>query len=72
MFGAGEALMTTVRINDVPEVQGLSIQLVDTMARIDEALDRKDRRAFRVWSGRWRSLSGRLCALLLKIATSEG
>lgn len=63
--------MAAVRVNDVPQIQGLSIQLVDTLAHIDEALDRGDRRAFRLWSAKWRSLSARLTSLLLKIATTE-
>ena len=63
--------MAAVRVNDVPQIQGLTIQLMDTMARIDEALDRGDRRAFRMWSMKHRSLSGRLASLLVKIATTQ-
>lgn len=50
------------------EVTGLHLSLLDTLHRIDDALDRGDRRAFRVWSKRYVSLSARLSGLLVKIA----
>lgn len=46
-------------------------QWVETMARIDDALDRRDRRAFRMWTMKQRSLSSRLSGLLLQLATTE-
>jgi hypothetical protein len=61
----------TVRLNHASDVDGLHRDLERTLARIDDALDRGDKRAFNMWSLKWRSLSGRLCALLLKIATAE-
>lgn len=51
-----------------PEVTGLHLSLLDTLHRIDDALDRGDRRAFRVWSTHYVSLSARLSGLLVKIA----
>lgn len=60
-----------VSVNYAPEVTGLQLSLVDTLARIDDALDRGDRRAFRVWSKRWVSLTARLTSLLVKIATAQ-
>lgn len=52
-------------------VTGLHIEIERTRARIDDALDRGDRRAFRMWSMKHRSLSTRLCGLLVKIATAD-
>lgn len=57
-------------LNYAPDVASLHLQIVDTMARIDDALDRGDRRAFRMWCMKHRSLSTRLTSLLLKIVTS--
>lgn len=61
----------TVRINHAPQIDGLTVQWVETMTRIDDALDRGDRRAFRMWSMKACSLSARLSSLLVKIATAE-
>jgi hypothetical protein len=63
--------MTSVHFNHAPEIVSLHLELERTLARIDDALDRGDRRAFRVWCGKWRAMSGRLTALLLKIATAK-
>lgn len=63
--------MAAVRFNHAPEIAGLHLELERTLARIDDALDRRDRRAFRVWSGKWQSMSGRLSSLLLKIVTAK-
>lgn len=46
-------------------------QLVDALNRIDDALDRGDRRAFRMWTMKQRSLSTRVSSLLLQLATTE-
>jgi hypothetical protein len=56
-------------INHAPQVQGLQICLLNTLEHIDAALDSGDRRAFRIWTGRWASLTRRLENTLLKIAT---
>lgn len=61
----------TVRITHTPQVQGLQISLSNTMEQIDRALDAGDRRAFRLWSSRYRSQTARVATLLLQIATSE-
>lgn len=63
--------MATVRVNHVPDIAGLHLDLERTLARVDDALDRGDKRAFRMWSLKARSLSVRLAALLLKIATAK-
>jgi hypothetical protein len=49
-----------------PQLAGLSVSMADTLARIDQALDRGDRRAFHVWCKRWVSLSARAETLLVK------
>ena len=54
-----------------PEVTGLHVQMVATLHRIDDALDRGDRRAFTVWSRRLRDLSTRCADLLARIATTD-
>jgi hypothetical protein len=59
-----------VTVNHAPQVAGLQICLINTMVQIDAALDSGDRRAFRVWTSRWASLTRRLENLLLKIATA--
>lgn len=63
--------MATVNINFAPQVQGLQIGLANTLAQIDRALDRGDRKAFRMWCGRWESQTARLARLLVAIATGE-
>lgn len=60
-----------VRLNLSPEVDSLCIQLSNTLAQIDASLDCGDRRAFKVWSGRYGALSNRLATLLTKIATTR-
>lgn len=62
----------TVHLNYTSDVDGLNRDLEATLARIDEALDRGDQRAFRMWTMKARSLSTRLTSLLLKIVTAEG
>lgn len=64
--------MTQFRLAPASELSGLHQQMVNTLEQIDCALDRGDRRAFRVWSGKYRTLSSRCASLLLKIATAEG
>jgi hypothetical protein len=54
-----------------PELAGLQVSLSNTLTQIDAALDRGDRRAFRIWSGRYLSLSARLANLLVRLATAE-
>jgi hypothetical protein len=63
--------MAAVRFNHAPEIAGLHLELERTLVRIDDALDRGDRRAFRVWAGKAKFMSGRLATLLLKIATAK-
>lgn len=50
------------------QVAGLHIQLLDTDARIDNALDRKARREFALWARRRASLASRLQNLLITMA----
>ncbi len=58
-----------VRINHhAPQVAGLYYEMERTLAFIDDALDRDDRRDFRKWTIKWRSLSERLASLLTVIA----
>lgn len=57
--------------NYCPQVIDLHFEIERTMAFIDDALDRGDRRAFRMWSMKHRSLSVRLTGLLVKIATAS-
>lgn len=52
------------------QVAGLHIQLLDTDARIDTALDRGSRREFAVWCKRRASLASRLQTLLITMAAS--
>lgn len=59
----------TVRITHAPQVAGLQISMLKTLTHIDRALDSGDRRAFRLWSARYRSQTARVAALLLEIAT---
>lgn len=47
------------------QVAGLYIQLLDTDARINRALDRRSRREFMVWARRRASLASRLQNLLV-------
>lgn len=58
-------------VNHAPAVVGLQLQRADTLHRIDQALDRGDRRAFRVWCRRFASLSTRIELLLYTIVTAE-
>lgn len=52
------------------EINGLQIVMRDVQASIDKALDRGDRRAFRVWCRKRASLLTRLESLLLSAATA--
>jgi hypothetical protein len=61
----------TVPVQAPWEVTNLQVQVSNTLAQIDCALDHGDRKAFRVWSGRYLSLTGRLANLLTRIVTSE-
>lgn len=53
------------------EITGLSIALANTDLQIDRALDHADRRAFRLWCQRRRSLLAKLERTLLAVATAE-
>lgn len=61
--------MATVRAADAPTISALHQQIVSALTQIDRALDRGDRRAFRIWSGHYRDTTTRLTNLLIKIAT---
>lgn len=61
----------TVSVNHTPQVVGLQVSLLNTLTQIDAALDRRDRRAFRLWTARHASLTARLSTLLVKIATAQ-
>lgn len=56
----------TVRIDYDSEIAGAFITLRDTMAKIDAALDRGDRRAFRAWCKKWASVSARGATALVE------
>lgn len=56
------------RTNQYPEVATLQALLANTLEQIDCALDKSDRRAFKVWAMRHASLTARMSSLLLKIA----
>lgn len=51
------------------EITGLQLSLHSTDEQIDAALDRGDRRAFKVWCTRRKSLIARLERQLLPLAT---
>jgi hypothetical protein len=53
------------------EITGLSIALSNTELQIDKALDDGNRRAFRLWCQRRRSLLAKLERTLLAVATTE-
>jgi hypothetical protein len=53
------------------EITGLTIALTNTNLQIDRALDQGDRRAFRLWCQRRRSLLAKLERTLLAVATAE-
>lgn len=52
----------------IPYICGLAIQLDETDARINAALDGGHRRAFRAWCKRRASLAARLQTYLLQVA----
>jgi hypothetical protein len=54
--------------NHDSEIAGLSIVMRSTMASIDDALDRGDSRAFRVWCKKWTSLNTRAGIVLANLA----
>lgn len=64
--------MAQFRLAPASELSGLQQQLVNTLEQIDFALDRGDRRAFRIWAGKYATLSSRCASLLLRIATTDG
>jgi hypothetical protein len=65
-------LEASVAVSTNPaQVAGLHFEIERTMAFIDDALDRGDKRAFRMWSIKHRSLSVRLSGLLVKLATAD-
>lgn len=53
------------------QVTGLHIQLLDTDARINRALDRGSRREFMVWAKKRASICARLQSLLVIAATDH-
>lgn len=53
------------------EISGLSVMLTNTDDQIDKALDRGDRRAFRLWCQRRASLLAKIERTLLAVATAE-
>jgi hypothetical protein len=57
--------------NHDSEIAGLSIILRNTMASIDDALDRGDRRAFRGWCKKWTSASARAGNVLADLANIQ-
>lgn len=59
--------MTAV-INHDAELRGLLVAMRSTLASIDDALDRGDRRAFRVWCRKWASVSARAGSVLVDLA----
>lgn len=63
-----QVITVAVRINHTPQVAGLHYEMERTLVFIDDALDRGDRRDFRKWTLRWRSLSERLASLLTVMA----
>lgn len=56
---------------DLAEVAALHRQVSNALNEIDRALDRGDRRAFRIWSGCYRDRSYKCGALLLALATQH-
>ena len=58
-------------INHAPQVAGLHLNRLHAEEQINCALDTGNRRAFRVWAGRWRDLTLRIERLLITIATAE-
>lgn len=61
-----------IHTDPVGDLAKLCQAMVNSSTQIDAALDRGDRRAFRVWSGKQRDLSTRCGSLLAAIATAEG
>lgn len=61
----------SLTFNHAPEIAGLQLALLNSEARIDDALDRGDRKAFRVYCKRRASLIARIERLLLTAATKE-
>lgn len=60
-----------VHVNNTPRISLLTQQRANTLEQIDCALDRGDRRAFRVWAGRYRDITTNLERTLLTIATCK-
>lgn len=61
--------MTVRAPRDVTEVAALHRQLMNALTQVDRALDRGDRRAFRIWSSCYRDRSTQCGTLLLALAT---
>lgn len=61
----------TVRIDHDSELAGLQIVMRSTLASIDAALDRGDRRAFRVWCKKWASVGTRAGNVLADLASAD-
>ncbi len=61
--------MAIVRTHNHPEIAALQQCIANTLDQIDCALDRRDRRQFKVWCGRRASLSTRLSSMLLALTT---
>lgn len=60
----------TVHVNPDAELRGLQLVMRSTLVSIDDALDRGDRRAFRVWCKKWTSVTARAGSVLLDMATT--
>lgn len=60
-----------VRINHAPHIAGLYLELERIGAFVDDALDRGDRRDFRVWAKRWRAQAGMLADTLTAIVEAR-
>lgn len=58
-------------VNLDSEITGLQIVMRSTLASIDDALDRGDRRAFRTWCRKWADLTTRAGAVLVDLAQVE-
>lgn len=60
----------TVHVNHAPQIAGLQLCLLNTLDQIDCALDKGDRKAFRVWCNRRASLTARLQTQLVALAAA--
>ena len=56
---------------DPYQLAGLQRQLVNTLEQLDAALDRGDRRAFRIWCGKYRHVTARLATVLAQLVRAD-